>query len=464
LHNDEEQLTASPGDWRIPPPAVRPGVTGVKGVAGLMAVAGLALVQALLAPSVWASDQTGFWDQAATGTAERRFEQLVRQADELLAQDRAPASGASTRAEAALIAQRQRATKTEALLREALTLRSDDFRLTLALADTQMALAHFDDAAQTVRRALTLAELSAQQALGWSRLSLAYMKSGHYAASIAATDRLLTLGPTDGATYANVAELLMAVGRLPEAEDRYREAIRADSEAADRRLREHSLALGYYGLGVALDRDGQPTAAREMIARALALDPGMALLQLAQQPSSDVSFVPTGDVHYYLGLANLVAGRSAESEEAFRAFLAAQPDSRWAEEARGHLAVLEAQRKRRGSHNGYRVVATATVHASGPVPAPMVDAAWRRRPDLIDGCLSRLPLTPARPPIRLIVDVEIDARGNLTRASIPRPTDVDTNFATCVEEKLKSGFIIPAAPTPTRARSTLARLELLLAD
>jgi tetratricopeptide (TPR) repeat protein len=293
-----------------------------------------------------------------------------------------------------------------------------------------------------------------------------YADRGAYAQAVAATDRLLALGRPDAVVAANVAELLMAVGRLPEAEDRYREAISADNDAPDRRLRDHTLALSYYGLGVALDRDGKPAGAHEMIGRALLLDPGMALLHLGQQPGSDVSFVPAGDVHYYLALAHLVAERTDEAEEAFRAFLAAQPGGRWEKPARAHLAALEARRQHRNGRSAYHLAGTATTYASGPIPAPLIDVAWRHRPNLLDGCLARLSLPPPHEPLRIALDLELDGRGNLTRATVPRPNNLDPDFVGCLEETVKGGLVVSAPTTPPSARPkpTLARVELLFAD
>ena len=409
----------------------------------------------------------GFWGEAVAEDETQRFDQLARLTEEWLSPERGMAGpGGPLRPDAGVAGQRQRAAKAEPIVRQALALRSDDLRLTLALAEIETTLGHGDDAVRTLRRALSVAVLPGQQAL-WQHLAAAYTSRGQYAQAVAATDRQLALGATDGAIYANVAELLMALGRLPEAEDRYREAIRADEDAPDRRLREHSLALSYYGLGVALDRDAQAAAGREMIGRALALDPGMALLQLAQQPGGDVSFLPAGDVHYYLALALEVAARVAEAEDAFRAFLAAQPNSHWEKPARAHLAALQAYRQRRSGRTAFHVVATATVHASGPIPAPLIDAAWRRHPDLIDACAARLPPLPGREPLRITLEIEIDARGALTRAAVPRPQDLDRAFVACVESAVKDGLVVSAltATTPaTRPRSTLARLELLLAD
>ncbi|HEY2899146.1 MAG TPA: tetratricopeptide repeat protein [Polyangia bacterium] len=414
-----------------------------------------------------ASEAGGFWERAVDEVDSQHWDQLAHQADALLAPERgAVPLGVPARSEAGAAIRRQRAAKAEPILRQALDLRPADFRLTLALADVETTLGHGDGAVQTLRHALTLAELPAQQIECWLRLAALYADRGAYAQAVAATDRLLALGPADAVVAANVAELLMAVGRLPEAEDRYREAIRADTDAPDRRLRDHSLALSYYGLGVALDRDGQSGGAREMIGRALALDPGMALLHLGQQPGSDVSFVPAGDVHYYLALGHLVAERTDEAEEAFRAFIAAQPGGRWENPARAHLAALEARRQRRSGRSVYHLAGTATTYASGPIPAPLIDVAWRHRPNLLDECLARLSVPPPHEPLRIALDLELDGRGNLTRATVPRPSNLDPDFVGCVEERVKGGLVVsaPTMPPSARPRPTLARVELLFAD
>src|SRR5436309_2350440 len=80
------------------------------------------------------------------------------------------------------------------------------------------------------------------------------------------------------------------------------------------------LALAYYGLAVALDRDEQPGAAREAMARALELDGKMSLLDAAREDDTGIFFVPAGDVHYYRAIALTVLGRPREAVEAFQRF------------------------------------------------------------------------------------------------------------------------------------------------
>lgn len=395
----------------------------------------------------------GFWDKVAS-PHRAEVEALVRQAEELML--RSSAGG-------------DRMTRAEATLRKALQLQPQDHRAMLLLGDVLAALGRPADAVTALEQARRLARSPAEEAACWHRLAAERSKLGQYAQAIADYDRDLAAGNAEGTVYANAAELLMALGRLDEAQDRYREAIRVDEEAGDRRQRAPSLALSYYGLGVALDRDDQPAAAREMIGRALLLDPHLTRLLGAQQPGGDVFFLPPGDVHYYVALALEVAGRRTEAEAAFREFVAKQPKSPWIKRARAHLAALAepppgvpgGRDTRRGARSArFRVSATATVESHGPLPAPLIDAAWRRRPDLLDDCLQRAPEIPGRQPVRVALELEIDTGGRVTRVKARLPPTLGDELGRCFESAVKSGLVIPK---PTHPRPTTARMELLLA-
>jgi tetratricopeptide (TPR) repeat protein len=263
----------------------------------------------------------------------------------------------------------------------------------------------------------------------------------------------------------------MALGRLDEAEARYREAIRQDMPASSvgavRRESLHGLAFSTYGLAVVLDRAGRAGPAREMMGRALALDPRLVKLHAAEQPGGDVFFLPEGDVYYYIGLASEVAGRVDDAEAAFQEFLARQPKSRWAPRARAHITALDARSRpgRAGPPSrasGLRVVAAGTVMASGPIPAPLVDAAWRAHPRLVEDCLddavSRGVLAP-RDSLRIALELVIDARGTVTEASVKSPPDLDAALARCAERSLRENLTVPR---PQRPKDTRVRLELLV--
>ena len=124
---------------------------------------------------------------------------------------------------------------------------------------------------------------------------------------------------------ANAAEALMALGRLDEAIQRYREAKELGP----------SSPLTWWGLAVALDRDEQVSKARAALQHVLRLDPEMKNLK---QPT--VFFIPPGDVHYYYAMGHLGAGKTNLAKKEFETFLKKLPKSPWAARAREHLAQL----------------------------------------------------------------------------------------------------------------------------
>ncbi|HEV3030922.1 MAG TPA: hypothetical protein VG319_04730, partial [Polyangia bacterium] len=155
---------------------------------------------------------------------------------------------------------------------------------------------------------------------------------------------------------------------------------------------------------------------------------------------------------------------------AYQEFLRRAPRGAWAGRARAHLDGLlalarapGAPRASRAAPLALRVVAAGTVRADGPVPAPLVDAAWRARPDLLDACLAAGIGAGALAPregFRLALELAIDAGGAVTEAAVKAPPSIDASFAHCAEAALRAGLRVTR---PRRARATRARLELLVA-
>lgn len=174
-----------------------------------------------------------------------------------------------------------------------------------------------------------------------SDLGLVYSRTGAYEDALAEYDRALKLVETDrrpsqfedygrAILYGNSAETLMALGRLPEAIERYRQA------EANSAVGEIEWELAEWGLGVALDRDEQLEKSRQAIQRALDFDPTMSHLT-----DDTVFFEPAGDKHYYEALGHEVAGDRELALAAWRAFLSESPNSQYARRARAHLAELK---------------------------------------------------------------------------------------------------------------------------
>jgi tetratricopeptide (TPR) repeat protein len=307
----------------------------------------------------------------------------------------------------------------------------------------------------------------------WIRLGDARVSQGLYAAAAASYVAALAAGSPSPAVSIRLGDALMADGQLPQAESAYRDAIGAASATPpterdavgleDPRGRTQSLALACFGLAAALDRGGQAAAARQMTREALAADPTAAALEIATLPGSDVRIAPEGEVFYRLGLARLAGARRTDAAAAFQEYLERVPRGRWAEAAHAHLAELEAPAARRPGQRragGARLLAAATVLATGGTPAPLIDAAWRNQSAILDDCLDAA-ADLARPgtPLRLAIEMEIDRRGRVVAAVAKVPIPGAGSLARCLEDAVRDGLRLPAAPA---GRSTRARTELLL--
>jgi tetratricopeptide (TPR) repeat protein len=403
-----------------------------------------------------AAAEPSFWERVVEANRERPA-RLEAEAEALLgAQPRTP----------------DKLARAEALVHEALVAAPDDFVLLMLLADVSERAAKPAQALAALERGCPRAPRGPAALACWSHLGVVRSRQGRFAEGLVAYERLIASGDADATTRTNAAELLMAEGRLDAAEERYREAIRLEtaSPVLGRIETSHALVLATYGLAVVLDREGQPDAAREMMARALLLDPRHATLTAAEQPDTDVFFVPDGDVYYYIGLAAEVAGDADEGAAAFQEFLRRRPRAASAARARAHLEALAALARvsaqppgTRAAAPALRVVAAGTVLADGPIPAPLVDAAWRGRPDLLDPCLAAAVAAGTLAPregFRLTLELAIDARGVVTEAAVKSPSSLDASFARCAEAALRAGLRVAR---PRRAAVTRVRFELLVA-
>jgi len=301
---------------------------------------------------------------------------------------------------------------------------------------------------------------------GWFGLAVERTTAGRYAEAAAAYGEALASGGAEPSLYANLGEVLMADGRLPEAEAAYRDAIAAAIAAQratsfntrfdDLRERAQDLALGLLGLAVALDRDGQAHAAEETMRRALALDSTAGVLAVATLPNENLFFVPTGDIYYYVGLARAVAGHRSDAADAFRQFLEAVPTSRWARQAQAHLDALARAEPAGGARGpAPRVLAVGTVLSTGGAAAPLIDAAWRDQTAVLDDCLAAANLGAAGAPLRIAVEMEIDPRGRVTAAAVKLPAPADAALARCLERAVVARLRLPPAARATRARTEI---------
>jgi tetratricopeptide (TPR) repeat protein len=382
----------------------------------------------------------GFWDRVADPHRDE-VEALVARARGELA---AGTTDGAARAERSLV--------------QALRFDPRAFVATLLLAEAQARLGR-PDAAVSFSRARALARTPAEESWCALRAAVESSRAGRYEQALADYDQHIRLGEAQSDAFSNSAEILMALGRLSEAEDRYREAIRLEDQPQPFQPghdRDESLALAYYGLGVALDRDDQGQAAREAIARAVAYDPKLAILDAARDGRNGVFFVPPGDVHYYRGLALMVQGRPREATDAFQRFLGEQRTGRYGKRAEAHLLAIAAGADG-GRKSRLRLVASGTVRADEGIPAPLVDAALRNHPGLLESCLDEAPASIDEP-TRVSLEVSFDGAGVV--AGVKGPSDDWAGFVRCAYAHLKDGLRLPRA---TGSKPAGVRLDLVLA-
>lgn len=131
----------------------------------------------------------------------------------------------------------------------------------------------------------------------------------------------------------NLAETYMMLGRLEDALETYREALRGASDTST-----------WYGYAVALDRDESSEQALEII-RSLGRDQ-RDLFYLGVMRGSTF-FVPEGEKFYYFALADQAFGLDEEAIENWRRFINSGAHPAYQPRAKAHLASLLAKAKKK---------------------------------------------------------------------------------------------------------------------
>jgi hypothetical protein len=229
--------------------------------------------------------------------------------------------------------------------------RSADARLLFVAGDllSDPMVGRDKEARALLVRALRVAPESPLAGRAWFNLAIASARMRDPASERKAYGNALELVWEPGFRsniLANRAESNMVLGDLEAAVVDYRKAI-ALSDRPD------LAALGHYGLGVALERNGDlPRALDAMdVARAIQIPGVGSALDL---PS--VFFVPAYDIHYYKALAALAAARGPKKPEVVAAHLldageewqrylehAVPEKHRWIDHARRHQATTLAR-------------------------------------------------------------------------------------------------------------------------
>lgn len=143
---------------------------------------------------------------------------------------------------------------------------------------------------------------------------------------------------SDGASeqvLGNLAETYMMLGRMEDALETYRLALRGGSDTST-----------WYGYAVALDRDDNPKQALEII-RSLGRDQRDLFYLAVNGPRAATFFVPEGEKYYYFALADEAFGFDAEALENWRRFIASGAHPEFQPRAKAHVDALASKKKRK---------------------------------------------------------------------------------------------------------------------
>lgn len=140
-------------------------------------------------------------------------------------------------------------------------------------------------------------------------------------------------GPSDDVTivWGNLAETYMMLGRLDESIDAYKEALRTSSRIST-----------WYGLAVALDRDGRGALALDVM-----LAQGMSGFRIfvTEINRHATFFVPPGEVFYYYALAEEALGLLDQALDHWNKFVASGAHPQYQPRAREHVDALRAKQR-----------------------------------------------------------------------------------------------------------------------
>jgi tetratricopeptide (TPR) repeat protein len=137
------------------------------------------------------------------------------------------------------------------------------------------------------------------------------------------------IGPADDTTLSNLAETYMMVDRLDDAIATYERAAAIGADTST-----------LYGLAVALDRDGQGTRARRIIA-----DQGKDAFEQFQASVAigRTFFVPEGEAYYYLALVNEALGLNQQAIIHYDLFLRSGAHPQYQARAKHNRDALKAK-------------------------------------------------------------------------------------------------------------------------
>ncbi len=246
-------------------------------------------------------------------------------------------------------------------------------------------------------------------------LGMCLAQTGAYERAIFHFRRILVRGEGElGTVYRLLGQTYMALGRLDEALDALKAALRLQPD----QVRNH------YALAVAYDRGERPQLVTQHLQQAIAQDRGLRSLV-----HSEEEWVPAVDALYYQGLAHSAQGHYAWATAYFRHYLHQVEHGPWRHRIQQHLEVTATGPRSEAeveiSSIGYDI--SASEHEAVMQAVAAMDSALR-------SCVAETPRTLFTVDIHVVVNGR-RAQGNAT-SSTNRRTSV--NVALSLSEKPKA--------------------------
>ena len=262
------------------------------------------------------------------------------------------------------------------LLRDAVTLDPDRAAAHMALGRLAARKGDFTTCASELGRVLELdpayqpddAGVPAAWATGYE-LAECEARAGAYESAIEHLRRILEAGASGpvALVHQRLGESYMALGRLKEAIEAFRQAMR---------LAPYDASHGF-SLAVAYDRDGKSEQSRDRMTWALGRD-----RRLSSLGNSHHVWIPPADAHYTLGLAHLVAGEAPAALFHFRRYLETAGESPWAARARLHYDQADRE---------ITTGADVEVHGTASLDDDKARAAIARAAGPLEACVDKTP-------------------------------------------------------------------------
>jgi tetratricopeptide (TPR) repeat protein len=197
----------------------------------------------------------------------------------------------------------------------------DAFELRAPL-DPRLSVGAFGETEILFRRAILHTKLGTTQNLAAAAREYEKILARQDSGSDAASEHIV----------GNLAETYMMLGRLEEAVEMYREALRGAADTST-----------WYGFAVALDRDERTQQALDVI-RSLGRD--QRDLFHTRVIKGDTFFVPEGEKYYYFALVDEALGLDEDAIGYWQKFIASGAHPRYQPRAKAHLdALLKKKRK-----------------------------------------------------------------------------------------------------------------------